>query len=67
MSIQPAIGYHSTAAFNTKALNDYPPRLLGATNPYSQSGSLVITEEYGLNMIPDFLQALAGLTLGFSG
>lgn len=61
--IQPAIGYHSTAAFNTKSLNDYSPRLLSATNSYSQLRSSIITEGRGLNTIPHFLQALAGLTL----
>jgi len=67
MSMQPAIGYHSTTAFNTKALNDNSPMLLSTTSPYSQSGSSITAEGHGLNTIPDFLQALAGLSLGFCG
>lgn len=65
-AIQPDIGYHSTAGFNTKALNYCSPKFLGLSKPYSQSGALVMSEKHGLNMIPDFLQALAGITLGFS-
>lgn len=50
MSVQPTAGYHSTAVFDTRALDDCSPGLSGTSHPYGPLGTLVTAEGPGLNM-----------------